>query len=411
MAFWTLTPGLPQLEVRFSPTTNPYDTPVPVDITPYVRRAEIEWGREPGNDPDAELGRFETVNVTLLLDNRNRTFDPSYAAGPFYGNLDSGKWLQVRAQWPPDSGTIYNRFTGYLHDELPQQFPDHGYDAVVPVSAVGPLGLLALDEFDANFTRSAELTSDRATAVLDHVAFPAGSRSIDTGVETVTQLTDPTVIGDPFDHLTTVGEAEGGQLFDDPSGNVVFERRHYRNINEAASRWTFGPAELGYLPYVDVDVTWGGRLWNEARLTPASGNLQTHTDAASVAKRRRRVFTKSLPISVDNAALSRGQFVVEFNKDPQLRCRSMSLAGASLPVRLWPAILSLKPSHHITVIVEPPDASGTYTFHQYVEHMAETITASSWANVVQMSRADLNSYWELGTAGKSELGVTTRLAP
>jgi hypothetical protein len=398
MTFVSMGPNLPELEVAWSPTTAATATPSYQDITPWVRSLEIRRGR---ND---ELARFETAEASGVLDNRARTFDHEYDFGPFYPWEFVMRKIRVRARW---DGTIYDRFVGYTGDEFPQQYPAGGRDAIVPFTAYDGFGVLALARPSLAFSRPAELSGARIAAVLDEIGWPAGDRSIATGVAGVSAFAAGTDTN-ALQHLLDVNDAEGGALFFDRSGILVFQDRHHRNVNERTSRYTFSTVESGNpgLHFQDIDVRYGGRVWNAAQITPNSGNVQEWLDTSSKPNMFPRVFTKSLPMSSDTDALALAQYIVQMNKTPTNRCYSMNLAGAADAVTLWPALLSLEVSHHVTVKVTPPARTGTYTFEQSIEGSDETILPGDWRLVFRMSPADLNSYWTLGT---STLGVDTIL--
>src|SRR6185503_6046467 len=97
----------PVLVVEFAPTSSPLATsPTWVDITSYVQSLDIDRGFGDELDTVADAG-----TAVLLLDGSNRRFDPTYAAGPYFGNLKPGKQIRIRATW---SGTTYDLFRGHV---------------------------------------------------------------------------------------------------------------------------------------------------------------------------------------------------------------------------------------------------------------------------------------------------------
>jgi hypothetical protein len=406
--FVTMPGNLPDIELAWSPSTAPGATPVwqdmrALDGTLLARDIKINRGRTD------EFSRFETATMSLTLDNRKRDFDPNYTAGRFYPNVKPMRRIRVRARWPKGpTGSIYTRFIGFVGDEFPQKYANHGTDATVPITAYDGFGVLQLAKLSSTFSRPAELSGARVAAVLDAVGWPASDRNIATGVASLGAFTASSDTS-ALQHLMDVQDAEGGALFVDRDGLIQFQDRHYRNLSERTSRYTFATVADGEtgLHYEDVDVRYGGRLWNGAQITPASGVIQEWNDTTSQTDYFPRIYTRSLPLSSDPDALALAQYVVQTNKGPSLRCYSMSLSGASDPSRLWPALLGLEISHHVTVRVTPPAETGTYTFEQSVEGCEETITPSSWKLKIPMTPADLTSYWVLGT---STLGTDTVLA-
>src|ERR1044071_7611842 len=67
-------------EVAFDSTPDD-PTPTWTDISAYVKRCSPSHGRE------NELEDFSPGTNTIVLRNDERRFDPTFAAGPYFGNL------------------------------------------------------------------------------------------------------------------------------------------------------------------------------------------------------------------------------------------------------------------------------------------------------------------------------------
>jgi len=61
------------------------------DVTSYVRGISINRGRSD------ETANFEAGTAQIVLDNRDRRFDPFYTSGPYYGNLKPRRNIRVQA--------------------------------------------------------------------------------------------------------------------------------------------------------------------------------------------------------------------------------------------------------------------------------------------------------------------------
>lgn len=121
----------PTLKVEISFVSDPLATaPTWVDVSTYVRQnpgVSIRRGRQ------TELDNFEAGSCEITLSNRDRRFDPSYAAGPYFGNLIPRKQIRVTATW---AAVDYVMFRGWVTG-WPQSFaPPAGVDATVTVEAV-----------------------------------------------------------------------------------------------------------------------------------------------------------------------------------------------------------------------------------------------------------------------------------
>lgn len=119
----------PTVEVAF--TTNPGTVPGSwTDISQWCMGPMVwSYGR------DAEMDQAQAGTLSLVLDNRDRRFDPLHNLGPYYGNLKPRKRIRVTA-----SGTTL--FTGFV-DGWPQTYDDFARVATVELKAIDPTVFLA----------------------------------------------------------------------------------------------------------------------------------------------------------------------------------------------------------------------------------------------------------------------------
>jgi Concanavalin A-like lectin/glucanases superfamily len=129
--------GHPSLVVEISFVSAPLATgPTWVDVSQWVRDSpgvSIVRGRS------SEFGAFPAGRCSLVLSNRDRRFDPSFAAGPYFGGLTPRRQIRVRCVW---SATTYDLFTGWVTG-WPQSFGSGGLDATVAIEAIDGLAWLA----------------------------------------------------------------------------------------------------------------------------------------------------------------------------------------------------------------------------------------------------------------------------
>lgn len=90
--------------VEWSPGVDAGATPLWADITSYVRGVETQRGRE------RLLELYETGTCTVSLDNRSRRFDPTYAAGPYYGKILPLARFRVRLQYGNKTYPVYDGY-------------------------------------------------------------------------------------------------------------------------------------------------------------------------------------------------------------------------------------------------------------------------------------------------------------
>lgn len=133
----------PTVRVRIGFTDGPYVVaPTWTDVTSYVRNIQTSRGRTD------DWQNFGTGNATVVLDNRDRRYDPTYAAGPYYGNLLPRR--QIRIDATTDSVTYYNIFRGFI-DGWPVNLTNAGFDSTVTITCYDALGLLAQEQCPADW--------------------------------------------------------------------------------------------------------------------------------------------------------------------------------------------------------------------------------------------------------------------
>jgi hypothetical protein len=112
------------VEVAF--TTAPLaSSPSWTDVSDYVRGYSINRGRSD------EFSKFGPGTASVTFSNRDRRFDPEYAAGAYFGNLNPMKKIRIRATY---SAVAYDLFVGFVQG-WPQDY-EFTFDSTVTVQCV-----------------------------------------------------------------------------------------------------------------------------------------------------------------------------------------------------------------------------------------------------------------------------------
>ena len=195
--------------------------------------------------------------------------------------------------------------------------------------------------------------------------------------------------------LQAVTDTEGGVMFADATGNLVFQAR--------STRWTPAPAALvlgentaaGEWPYedspvLDYDPT---LVTNLAEVTQSStGTISSASDFASqIANgvRDRQVTSQALSVQEcqDKAA-----FLVVRYKIPRVRVAAMTLNPSANP-GMWPAVLGLDIGSRAKAVRRPPPPAPPVVVDGFVENIAWAVDVTGDARVtVQISPADPTPY-------------------
>lgn len=134
--------NMPAVGVFIAWTDTPYTvSPGWTEISQYVRQITIRRGRQD------DLQQFPPGAAQLVLDNRDRLFDPFNTAGANYANLKPRKQIKIVANW---NGTEYPLYRGYVAG-WPVEYTEGGLDSTVTIDCFDLLGLIGASTINRNF--------------------------------------------------------------------------------------------------------------------------------------------------------------------------------------------------------------------------------------------------------------------
>lgn len=398
--------SLPTITVRIAFASFPTATPSWTDVSGYVRSFRIRRGRED------ELGRIEAGTAEVVLDNRDRRFDPTYTSGPYYGLLLPGKRINIQAVW---NSVTYDLYTGFV-EAWPPDWP-RSTDSTTTIRCADLFKALATPQIEVN-ALAETLSGDRIGTMLNLIFWPFGEWALDAGATTISGVADGTVLT-PLQHISEVCESEQGIFFVAPNGYATFHSRHHRLTQtlSTTSQGTFGDSGAE-LPYGALEPSYDDTyLYNDIRVTPAGGTVQTAADTTSRDNYFQRTLSKSVSIgggvsAANNEAASMAAWLLANYKDPQLRFTRMTIDPQAADSTLWPQVLGREIGDRITVKRRPPGGGNVITqdcFVESVNHVANAGPLTSWKTEWTLSPVDTLTYWVLNSTTLSVLGSTTRL--
>lgn len=408
------------VEVGFD--SNPFDNSVTfTDISSYVRQFTTKRGRE------NELGQFVGGTAGLLLSNADNRFNPNNTSSPYYDSGNNITKIQpfkpIRIQAVYD-GTTYPVFYGFL-DVIPVEYPALGADSTVIFNCVDAfkifnsqnlnsagflLGRAGFSELGVStvlgYSDTQELSSVRATRLLDQIQFPSSLRDIQTGTNQVISQQGTTT--DILSLLRECETAENAQFFMGKDGKAVFRNRNYRLSNAKATtvQATFSN-DGSNLPYTEISTNFDTHeVINVYQWTRTGGSTQSVSDADSVTRYRPIVSTKTTINISDNDVLSLIDQKIAETALPIVRINSLKINPRD-NTAIWEKTLGLEFGDRISVKIVNPDNSS-YTDELWVESISHSVNAStqSWDYTITLSPAS-SSAWILGQA---QLGIGTRFA-
>ena len=181
------------------------------DITDRLVSADTSRGK------NQALDRIDAGNLTIVVDNFDRLFDPLYASGFYFGQLIPGKEIRISCNgFPVIHATVDDIDIAY----------EPGNRSVVSFQATDGLSTLTQNNLP-EVSPDVELSGARVERILDlpEVDWPVDKRSIDVGDSS---LSDTTIAEgtQAISYLQLVATSEGGEVFVSKDNNFVFKERN-----------------------------------------------------------------------------------------------------------------------------------------------------------------------------------------
>jgi hypothetical protein len=315
------------------------------DITDRLVTAQVRRGKSQA------LDRIDAGVVSVTVDNSDRTFDPLYQDGPYFGQLIPRRSVRVSSNGLPV-------FVGFIDDFDIQYEP--GVQSVVRIDASDALSVLTNAGLE-EFTPDSELSGARINTVLDRpeIDWPAELREIDAGNSTMLD-TDVAEGTGALEYLQLVANSEFGTLFLGKDGKVVFrERNAVPNTPDIVFSDEVVAGVYTGIQFADVNIVYGSEnLYNRIALTNADifPEEAYAEDATSQAVYGPRTLTQSGLLIQEPEQL---QFLADFflarYKEPQYRFETVTVVLDTLTTVNQDKVLDLEIGDIVLVRFEPSD--------------------------------------------------------
>jgi hypothetical protein len=274
------------------------------DVSAYVQQIQVSRGKS------RALDRYQAGNVSVTFNNRNRYFDPTYVASPFYGQIVPRRDIKISS-----NGTIV--FVGTV-DDWNLDYSASG-DSTATCAAYDGFAFLAQQTLTAA-TNPVELSGARVNRVLDDVgvAWPSGARSIDAGNETL-QGDAVTPADNALSYLQTIEASEPGELFIGKDGSLVFQDRNRVFSSTTVPLLT---DDNSGIKYSNVRVVYGSELlYTQSELTrKGSATIVQANDLTAQAEYGVRTLSLSDLLQNTDAALGElAIYLVSLYAQPEYR--------------------------------------------------------------------------------------------
>ncbi|GIH29098.1 hypothetical protein Aph01nite_74080 [Acrocarpospora phusangensis] len=348
-----------------------------VDVTPWLRSFKIKRGVSRATSP---ILRYEPGKASLVLDNRDRRFDPENLDGPYVAagitQVTPMRAVRIRATW---DGITYDLFRGYIDDwDITWEDPDSQAVAL----CTDAFKVLAKADREALLSPvgAGEMSGARIHRILDGIDWPATDRIIGVGNVTVQETS---LGGKALEELQLTSDSDIGELYIDGAGRVVFRGRFASVLEDRSNlpQGVFGdlPGELPY-KYDGLKNRYSDeQLVNLARIGRVGGTVQVVQDAASIERFLEQPYEKTnLIMESDSDALGYAAWIVSISRDPELHFDSMIIEPPHSPDLLYPHALGREIGDRITVIRRPPGGGDPIERDVWIRGMEHEWKPKDW---------------------------------
>ncbi len=142
------------------------------DISSYVKNNGVYVDR----GKKIEDGNIPAGTVDLTLDNSDKRFSPTYAAGPLFGKMRP--WLPVRCRASVSGGAFLTFYTGFISriSVNPHLDIEEAYLYCTDGSDLLARNMVSLNKDERSMVSDGEAVDK----ILDGAGWPSSKRSIDT---------------------------------------------------------------------------------------------------------------------------------------------------------------------------------------------------------------------------------------
>lgn len=253
-----------------------------IDVTQYVRDFNFNRGKS------RELDRFQAGQASVTFNNNDRTFDPTFEASPFRGQIEPRRQIRI-------SVDDVAQYEGTIDDwNIEYDQGGNSFAIAQAFDGIANLANIRLESFTPGTSGAVFILNDLFQGVLggtdgllggnvttgkaindalDNIGWSATKKDLDDGLAIVEEnpVEDGTIV---LDYLQKVATSEPSGVFISKSGDVKFVER---NAGFLGAKPFLADDGTG-IPYTVVSVIFGTELlFNEIIVT----NSETQVLATS----------------------------------------------------------------------------------------------------------------------------------
>jgi len=293
--FFTL--GDPVLGVLGDPTVFLGGGEVFVDVTEFFQAYQINRGKS------RELERYQTGQASVQFENTLRTFDPTFEASPYFGQIVPKRKIRI-------TNNEVIQFEGSVEDWNIEYAP--GGQSIAVAQAFDAFAFLSGVTFDGTFPE--EKTDARVNAVLDQIGWSATRRQIqNTGADLAAQTVEEDT--PVLQYLQTAARSEPGELFAAKNNDIKLVGRN----TPFTSQGLVFSDDGSNVPYKTIAAIFGSELlFNQITVSSSAGTAIAN-GTSSQAQYGERDLTEETLLSSTEQLQALADYLVVRYADPEFR--------------------------------------------------------------------------------------------
>jgi hypothetical protein len=362
------------------------------DVTDKVLGYGVTRGK------NRQLDRYSAGQVTVNLDNTDRTFDPLYSGSEYAGQIIPRRPIRVTSNG-------IRQIVGSIDDW------DLAYEAKgrSVATAKGSDGLTQLaNQTVTSGTQAVELSGTRVNKILSdiEVNWPISRRTIDVGRTTLQADTIGTNVN-ALTYIQRITEIEPGAFYVAKNGNARFRDRY-----SSASNGGIVFSDSGTdIPYTNLRVVYGTELLaNEVIVERQGGGTATAFDADS--QEQYGIFNLTVTDALMNEDATAG-FLAELlsakYSQPEYRFEALEVDLSTVGTAIQNDILGLELGDVVQVTFTPSGIGDAINRNVEVIRIAQRVTPTSHTIEFGFGALEVN-FWRLSDDVFGRLSAGNSLA-
>jgi hypothetical protein len=363
------------------------------DVTNRVQSIVIQRGK------NRQLSQYDPGLANVVFNNNDRTFDPEFAASPFFGQVIPKRQIRISS-----AGEV--QFFGVI-DDWNLTYEPNG-DSLASAACSDATSFFANQILPAR-TNDVQQSGERINTILSlpAVSWPASQRDIDTGqmtigADTITEGTDA------LSYLRLVEASEPGSFFMSKSGIATFKNRDPSTTTPLTVLADDGTG----ISYAQIKVEYGSEnLHNEIRITSAITDNEVLAFSQSSIDEY-GVLALNLPgllINDDNDLAQLAIFYANKFKDPEYRFDAVDIILDQKTTAQQAEVLALELTDVVEIKFTPNGIAPAIT--KFAEIISINHSIDSVNHVVQLGFSTIErASWRLSDPVFGRLSAENVLA-